>query len=172
MTEEITAKKHGNVTVEKSVPKESFRFKRNLSQSVIKKFDLEGIYNGIDFLIVTTVPPLNPMTMDGINFWSWGLLTINEVSIPAPYKEFGYNANSLRIDLSDKSSAVTNTYIWLEILLSLKSLPADQISIINGIYLYPSFDWIDRIGEDNIREIQKVLYRKAMEDPNAYRILA
>jgi hypothetical protein len=153
------------------IPLQEYHFKRTLSKTFMRKHDIAGIHDSIDYLIVTTAPPINPMTIDGINFWSWGILTINGIPIPAPYKKEGYTANGLRVNLTEEYSAITNSYVWLEIILTMWRAPSKQIAVLQGIFLYPGFDWIERIGEDKLREILRVLRTKALENANAYRIL-
>ena len=144
--------------------KKDLHFENHLSMETLNEPKFKDIFDGIHFLITNIAAPINPMANGDIPVWSWGTFVINEIIIPAPYSDHGFTANGTRVALTEEMSAITNTFVWLDFLLSLKRLPPEQLSAIDGMFLPSSLDWIDFVGDNKVREIVSILRNIAAND--------
>ena len=171
ITEKTAAKKRGKDPVPQSATKENIRFTQNLSRKFLKRNRILGIDEIAHVLIIATAPPENPMTEAGIELWSWGALTINDIPIPAPFLRKEIIEKSLLAGLTEEYIAVTSTYFWLDSLISLWRMPKEKIRTLAGSDLDLGLEWIDRVSEEKIQEILTALHLKASENPNARQTL-
>ena len=138
---------------------------------------LSDLYYAIDFMVVTCPADLNPMTDDGYNFWDWGVIKIGDTEIPAPYKEYGITASGRKVALSAEQSAITNTAIWLERLLSYYSARKqgkDLMQLVGPMgmmQLAPAFKLFDSKGVDKIQNLIQTLMSKCYDDADMYSII-
>lgn len=146
----------------------NIKFYPKPSESALTK--IQDLYYAIDALIVTCPDELNPMTKDGYNFWDWGILEVNGVKIPAPYKDYGVTFSGDELPLSDRMSAITNTLIWLDRLRDLAD--ADySINPLVDMNLKPGYKKIHTWGENKTFKILRTLREACYDDVNAYRVI-
>lgn len=138
---------------------------------------LSDLYYAIDFMIVTCPNDLNPMTADGYNFWDWGIIMIDNTEIPAPYKNYGITVSGREVALTAEQSAITNTAIWLERLLSYYGAHKqgkDLLQLVGPMgmmQLTPAFKLFDKKGVDKIQKLIQTLISKCYDDATMYAII-
>ena len=151
------------------------KFFPKMTQSKIKS--LSDLYYAIDFMIVTCPADLNPMTDDGYNFWDWGVIKIGNAEIPAPYKEYGITSSGRKVALSAEQSAITNTAIWLERLLSYYGAQKQGndlmqlVGTMGMMQLAPAFKFFDKQGVDKIQKLIQTLMQKCHDDADMYAMI-
>ena len=135
-----------------------------------KQRELDYLYTAIDFLIVTTPPESNPMTNDGFNFWDWGLITVDGIELPAPYKEVGYNWDNEEIELEPEYSAAVNLLIWLEALhaYAKSDVSKDEFMLAQ---CSGAFNWILSLDPTELSSIMSKLREKCNESTAARRVI-
>ena len=137
-----------------------------------KRKELSDLYYALDILIVTAPAHLNPMTVDGFNCWDWGVVRVNGVDIPAPYKEVGYDIYDREYALESKYSAYTNLLVFLEMLYAYKN--SDKLRAyapMTNAQCSGAFALLDKWGDDKFHSIMQTLRESCWNDANAMRVI-
>lgn len=137
-----------------------------------KRKELQDLYYALDILIVTAPAHMNPMTVDGHNFWDWGVVKVNGVDIPAPYKEVGYDIYDREYALENKYSAYTNLLVFLEMLWAYKN--SDKLrsaAPMTNMQCAGAFKLMDKWGEDKFHTIMMTLREACFDNASAMRVI-
>lgn len=137
-----------------------------------KRKQLQDLYYALDMLIVTAPPHMNPMSRDGYNFWDWGVVKVNGVEIPAPYKDVGYDIYDREYALEPQYSAYTNLLVFLEMLWAYKR--SDKLRAaapMTNMQCAGAFRLLDTWGEDKFHTIMISLREACWDNANAMRVI-
>ena len=168
--------KKENTMTKKTKEKLKF-FSKPTDKKLVDK--LGNLYFAMDYMITSCPKDLNPMTDNGYNFWSWGVIKIGDTEIPAPYKEYGITASGRKLTLTDEQSAITNTYIFLDRILEFynvhKQDQSEKLLKVTGPFglsaLVPAFEYFDKEGIFVIKSLLNNLKNKCFNDTKMYNII-